>query len=205
MQTARTNIQGKLDDESATKALAKLFAQSLKTLSVQQEKEYENLPGRGKHSGLVVYLEGNLGAGKSFFTRALIQSFLPEQKVKSPTYTLVETYEGPLGEIHHFDLYRLCDPEELEFLGIRDLLKTHFLSMVEWPSKGEGVLQGADLVIQLQHAAELDVNESDGFVASDAHGRFFTITPVTDAGGRLVKKLTELLKNSGMDFGLEDV
>lgn len=196
MQTTQTNINGKLADESATEALAKLFAQALNQLAEQHEREHENLPGWvDGHNGLVIYLEGNLGAGKSFFTRALIQSFLPGQKVKSPTYTLVETYEGPLGEIHHFDLYRLCDPEELEFLGIRDLLKTHFLSLVEWPSKGEGVLQGADLVIQLQYASELGEGE----------GRSFKITPVTDTGGRLAKKLSELVKKSGMEFGLQDV
>ncbi|WP_024850994.1 tRNA (adenosine(37)-N6)-threonylcarbamoyltransferase complex ATPase subunit type 1 TsaE [Hydrogenovibrio kuenenii] len=199
MQTTQTNINGKLADESATEALAKLLAQALSQLADEHEREHKNLPGWGSDNkldnGLVIYLEGNLGAGKSFFTRALIQSFLPGQKVKSPTYTLVETYEGPLGEIHHFDLYRLCDPEELEFLGIRDLLKTHFLSLVEWPSKGEGVLQGADLVIHLQYASELGEGE----------GRSFTITPVTDTGGRLAKKLSELVKNSGMEFGSQDV
>lgn len=196
------NLTGRLDDESATEKLAKLFAESLQILATQHTQELKNLPGWGDaqiSNGLVVYLEGNLGAGKSFFSRALIQSFLPGQKVKSPTYTLVETYEGPLGEIHHFDLYRLCDPEELEFLGIRDLLKTHFLSLVEWPSKGEGVLQGADLVVQLQHASEVDDDNKH------EAGRLFTITPVTDTGGRLVKNLAELMKNSGMVFGSQGV
>lgn len=178
-----TVLSGRLIDASKTQQLAERFA------DVLSQMEQQNLPGWGQR-GLVVYLEGNLGAGKSYFARALIQSFLPGQKVKSPTYTLVETYEGPLGQMHHFDLYRLCDPEELEFLGIRDLLKTHFVSLVEWPSKGEGVLEGADVMICLQYASE----------ENPEAGRFFEISAVTQAGEILVKNLSESVKRSGMEI-----
>lgn len=102
----------------------------------------------------IVYLVGDLGAGKSFFSRAFIHYFLPTARVKSPTYTLVESYQTQNFPIHHFDLYRLCEPEELEFLGVRDLLNGQTIALVEWPSKAEGVIPEADLLIEIQHAQE---------------------------------------------------
>lgn len=126
-----------LPDEAATQALARDFAEACEHTQAWQD-------------GLVVYLEGNLGAGKSCFSRALIQTFLPNQAVKSPTYTLVESYSTLEVNIHHFDLYRLCDPEELEFLGLRDLLTPPFMALVEWPSKGKGVFSAPDVIISLQ-------------------------------------------------------
>lgn len=106
--------------------------------------------------GVVLYLLGNLGAGKSFTARHFIQYFAPNQKVKSPTYTLVESYplsvEDGMGAMtaHHFDLYRLCDPEELEFIGIRDLLTPPYAALIEWPQKGEPFTPEADLELNLQ-------------------------------------------------------
>lgn len=106
-------------------------------------------------SGCVIYLNGDLGAGKSFFARALIQYFLPLQKVKSPTYNLIESY--PLTKkkgqktIHHLDLYRLCDPEELEFLALKELFVTDFLALIEWPQNGQPDLIKADLSIEFAH------------------------------------------------------
>lgn len=111
--------------------------------------------------GWVVYFQGDLGAGKSFFSRAFIQCFLPQQKVKSPTYTIVESYQAPLATIHHFDLYRLSDPEELEYLAIRDLLMPPFIALVEWPQKGKGVLPSADIVIELQHVSAAKESDFD--------------------------------------------
>lgn len=139
-----------LEDEKATTELATNIAAALENLF----GGVNSFSKDNSNEGVIVYLLGDLGAGKSFLSRALIQYFLPEQKVKSPTYTLVETYsvEGiaPFA-IHHFDLYRLCDPEELEYLAIRDLLAHKSLNLVEWPSKGKGVMPEADLVIELQH------------------------------------------------------
>lgn len=126
-----------LADAAATQAFAEAFAQACREASAFQP-------------GLVVYLQGDLGAGKSFFCRAFIQQFLPGQKVKSPTYTLVESYETELGMVRHFDLYRLCDSEELAFLGLRDLLVAPFVALVEWPSKGQGELPPADLTLSLE-------------------------------------------------------
>lgn len=99
--------------------------------------------------GLVVYLKGDLGAGKTAFSRAFIQSFLPQQRVKSPTYTLVESYNCQQGVIFHFDLYRLCEPEELVYLGVRDQLVAPFMALIEWPDKGGGFLPQADVILSL--------------------------------------------------------
>ncbi len=73
--------------------------------------------------------------------------------MKSPTYTLVETYPTEHGPILHFDLYRLCDPEELEFLAIRDLMTPPFIALVEWPSKGAGILPEADYALNYRRTA----------------------------------------------------
>ena len=103
-------------------------------------------------AGCVVYLCGELGTGKTTLVRGFLHAAGHPGPVRSPTYTLVEPYALEDRQIVHVDLYRLTDPEELEFLGLRDFLDGRTVLLVEWPERGRGVLPAADLTIELQYA-----------------------------------------------------
>lgn len=108
------------------------------------------------HSGdaAVIYLTGDLGAGKTTLTRGFLRALGAQGSVRSPTYTLVEFYElGGLTALH-LDLYRLREPSELDELGLRDWAKPHHVWLIEWPDRGAGRLPGADLSLELRAGDE---------------------------------------------------
>lgn len=122
-----------LADESATAALAVRLASALE-------------------DGLVLHLEGPLGAGKTSFARALLTAAGVSERIKSPTYSLVEGYAAGQRQAWHLDLYRIADPAELEWLGLDALADPAALVLVEWPQRGAGALPPADLELQLSYA-----------------------------------------------------
>jgi tRNA threonylcarbamoyladenosine biosynthesis protein TsaE len=104
--------------------------------------------------GGVIHLEGDLGAGKTTFARALLAALGVGERIKSPTYSLIESYRAGDLDAHHLDLYRIADAGELEWLGLGDLWTPGALVLIEWPERGRGALPAADLVMHLAYAGE---------------------------------------------------
>tara|TARA_B100000989_G_scaffold283885_1_gene250177 strand:+ start:18407 stop:18880 length:474 start_codon:yes stop_codon:yes gene_type:complete len=131
----------------------------------------------GLQPGTVITLSGQLGAGKTTLVRGLLQALGHEGAVKSPTFTLVEPYEIALGAFYHFDLYRVHDSEELEFMGVRDYFTPASVCCIEWPENAQGRLQAADLHCN---------------IIVQGTERVVTLTARTDAGEQLLQQTREM-------------
>jgi tRNA threonylcarbamoyladenosine biosynthesis protein TsaE len=127
---------------------------------------------------VMIYLQGDLGTGKTTLVRGFLRGRGEQGAVRSPTFTLVESYDLKDGKLYHLDLYRLADPQELEFLGWRDLVAEQAVVFVEWPERGAGWLPEPDLLIVLEH------RES---------GRVVKLLPKSPTGHALLRALTELI------------
>lgn len=122
-------------------------------------KLWEQLPNK-----CVIFLHGDLGAGKTTLVRGFLRAGGYTGAVKSPTYTLVEEYAISGRKIFHFDLYRVADPEELDLIGIRDYFDQDSICFIEWPDMGQGFLPEPDRIINLKpegfgRALEMEINE----------------------------------------------
>ncbi|NII52996.1 tRNA (adenosine(37)-N6)-threonylcarbamoyltransferase complex ATPase subunit type 1 TsaE [Luteibacter sp. SG786] len=124
--------------------------------------------------GLVVYLHGDLGAGKTTFARAFLRALGVGERVKSPTYSLIEGYDLEGRRAFHLDLYRIADPGELEWLGLDSLAEPGAIVLVEWPERGTGALPPVDLEIRFRH---------------DGSGRIVSFEPRSSAGQHLINQL----------------
>ena len=147
---------GSLPDETATLALGKAVASALQ-------------------AGVVIFLWGDLGAGKTTFSRGLLAGLAYHGKVKSPTYTLVESYPLPDFTVHHFDLYRFADPEEWDDAGFRDYFGPDTVCLVEWPDKAGDLLPPADLMLELEVSGA---------------GRTYRLTARTETGQSCLTRLS---------------
>lgn len=148
-----------LSDEAATLALGAAFA-------------------HGLASGLVVYLEGELGAGKTTFTRGVLRGLGYRGRVKSPTFTLVEVYEFSKLNFYHFDFYRFDDPPTLREAGLGEYFRSDAVCLVEWPGKARG-LPPPDVRVR--------------FTVEDG-GRAVVLCAETEAGQRCLKRMNDSQK-----------
>lgn len=133
----------------------------------------------------IIGLEGELGAGKTTLVGGILRAHGITGPVRSPTYTLIEPYsvDGEVGgrQIYHLDLYRLVDPQEVEPLGIRDLLTAGAVLLIEWPSRAAGAIPAADLAIGIDYLLDS--------MPGGASGRQVTLVPHSPAGHKAVRHI----------------
>ncbi len=127
--------------------------------------------------GVLISLEGGLGAGKTTLVRGFLHALGYEGAVKSPTYSLVEPYEFSRYDVYHFDFYRLVGPLELEYMGIQDYFQRRSICLVEWPDRTKDFLPHADITIGIQFMGE---------------GRRVELMGRSEAGRRILSKFENI-------------
>lgn len=150
----RVSMDFNLADSSVTEALGQALARALPPAVHTPAMGAGVATGGDVSAGAVVYLQGELGAGKTTCVRSLLRALGVTALVRSPTYTLVETYVLPALTCIHVDLYRLQTLTEVDELGLRDWVGPGCLLLVEWPDKGGAALPTADLDLTLRYAAD---------------------------------------------------
>jgi tRNA threonylcarbamoyladenosine biosynthesis protein TsaE len=146
-------------------------------LLIRSEQEMRDFGARliaACDRGGVITLSGDLGTGKTTLVRGALQSLGVDSGVRSPTYTLVEYYPFDDFAVAHFDLYRLGDAEELEYLGYRDYLNPQTLCLIEWPERAAGYLNAFDIAVELDY---------------DPEGRSLSLTAGSDWGREVLSRL----------------
>ena len=138
-----------MNDSGMSAARGEMLFSSEQELEVFAKKFASDL-----HLPLVIWLQGDLGAGKTSFARALIHALGYKGRVKSPTYGLLEQYQIASLQVLHMDLYRINDPGELEFLGLEDLLDDKTILLIEWPDRGGDWLPEPDFIFEFGYASE---------------------------------------------------
>ena len=160
------SLSRELSDEAATGVLGGALASSLTP-------------------GTVVWLEGDLGAGKTTLVRGLLRALGYEGPVKSPTYTLVEVYVVSSIYWYHFDFYRFTDPEEFADAGLDEYFRDDAVCLVEWPDKAEGFVPVPDIVLRLCFPSER--TES---------GRHVDVLACSERGQSCLKKVFQMLSRA---------
>lgn len=169
LQTGSGRCSVFLADEEQTIAFGRRLAKAVS----QRHGPVEHVAGR-------LFLQGDLGAGKTTLVRGVLRGLGYQGAVKSPTYTLVEPYELNGMAIYHFDLYRLSDPEEVAFLGVDEYLQAENLCLIEWPERGGAYLPGADISLEME---------------TEAGGRRLSWQALTDAGRKIEERLIKSAAN----------
>ena len=156
-----------LENDQATENLGRALAQALVEIS-----------GEGSRPSAIIFLSGELGAGKTTLSRGVLRFFAYQGAVKSPTYTLVEPYELESVSVFHFDLYRLSHPEELHYLGFEDYFTSGNICLLEWPAKAGDFLPDCDIEIKIS-------------IKND--GRIAQICAFQKSGEKIIERLNRLI------------